>query len=528
MTGIFHRAFAPGPRVSRGARVGAAAVPLAFPSGLQMAGYSLMGHKGAWAGWDLKARALVFEDDHGHAVAFVAADLMSASRYLHEHTARLTRQGHSRIDVHELVLLGTHTHSAPGNFYGNSLYDTVAQAGFGGFNAALADALVTALANAVEQAWASAVPGHVSIQTARAWGVCRNRSLVPFEKNDEAAGWSADPSLPGYRPQGAGGLSKQQLAVDPRVQVLSAFADDGSPIGCLATFACHNTALGTSQKYYAPDWTGIAARTLETATPGWGGMPVALVALSGAGDISPTPPDDGGTFTGPRQPGADLARFVAGAVSDAVRGAVKTPGPLHPIELQTWHHDWRPTAGATVPGAPETELADWMMGAPALGGAEDGRSDLHPRLAREGMRGGHFPTTHPQYPKVPAGGVAHWFAKRLLGVRPSPVHPLHVVMLAGHAFATAPGEPTVCAAHQLATSVRAAAGAASASVLGFAGDYAGYFTTRREFYWQHYEGASTLYGGQSASHLAALLARMVQAAPFTAPAPQTVGFELTA
>jgi len=37
-------------------------------------------------------------------------------------------------------------------------------------------------------------------------------------------------------------------------------------------------------------------------------------------------------------------------------------------------------------------------------------------------------------------------------------------------------------------------GVSSASLIGYAGDYAGYYTTPEEYMHQHYEGAHTLYG----------------------------------
>ena len=501
------------PRPGQKARCGVAAVPFLLPDGLAMAGYSLMGKAGRRAAWELCARAMVLEDDAGHGVAFVTADLMSASRYLHERAAALTRQGASGLDVHQIVLMGTHTHTAPGGFYGNSLYDTIAQSA-PGFQRRLADDLARAIADAIEEAWRTARPASISLQTEVLWGVSRNRSLAPFRENPEAMYWNTDPAFPGYRP-GGGALSAEQLAVDPRVVILSAYDDEGRRIGTFATFGCHNTALGMDQKYYAPDWTGIAASLVEQDARY--GAPITLIGLSGAGDASPTPPgDDASHHEGPKKQGVDLARFVGARVARTILAAHARPPRLVPITLKSWYEDWVPRAGSNVTGVPATRLAKWELGAPALAGAEDGRSFLYPGLVREGMRGGTFSPVSPQFPKVPALGVVGSLLKNLAGLSPSPGHALHVVQVADHVFATVPGEPTACAAFQLESAMLRLPGVATASVLGYAGDYAGYFTTRPEFLLQHYEGASTLYGAESVNHLAARLARLARGAPFAA------------
>jgi neutral ceramidase len=511
-------------RAPRGARCGVACVPFTLPEGIPMAGYSLLARRGKVGAWELSARAMVLEDDAGHVVAFVVADLMSASRYLLERAAALTRKGASGLDVHQIVLMGTHTHTAPGGFYGNSLYDSVASS-LPGFRRKLTDELAQAIADAVEEAWQSARPARICLRTERLWGASRNRSLPPFLDNPQAARWNTDPALPGYREDTSQPLSPQQLAIDPRIVILSAHDAGGARIGTFATFGCHNTALGVDQKYYAPDWTGITASIVEQHPQH--GAPITLVGLSGAGDISPLPPDDNPSLhAGPKMQGVDLARFVGGKVAERILAAHAKPPQLEPITLESWYEDWIPVPGSDIPGVPQSRIATWEMGAPSLAGAEDGRSPLFPRVVREGMRGGTFGPESPQAPKVPALGILGTLLRRVANLRPSPSHALHVVRVGSHAFATVPGEPTACAAFLIESAVRQLPGVRTASVLGYAGDYAGYFTTRPEYLRQHYEGASTLYGAESLNHLAARLARLARGAPFAQPGRQVLPFSL--
>ncbi|MES2638153.1 MAG: neutral/alkaline non-lysosomal ceramidase N-terminal domain-containing protein [Myxococcota bacterium] len=506
-------------RAPRGARCGAALRDFDIPSGRSLAGYSSDGGKGGKGVRPLQVRALVLEDDEGHVVAFAAVELHSATRYLHERVAALTRRASCGLDVHQVVLLGTHTHNGPGNFYGNTLYDLLCQSK-PGFDKAFADDLADAIADAIDAAWRSAVPATPRVDVETVWGASRNRSLVPFQANSVAARWNTESGLPGALDPASSSGSPQQRAVDPRVVVLSAWDRAGRCIGAMATFGCHNTALGIGRKgerTYSPDWAGLVSSAVEAALPG---NPPILMGLSGSGDVSPLPPsDEGARYLGPKSQGLLLARFVADKVGAAVRRALlKAPTTFTPVRLRSWYEDWASVGGADVEGVPNTTLGAWDIGAPSLGGADDYYSGLHPWAAREGMVGDHYAAADPQFPKAPALGVLGNLVRGLQIAQPAPVHGLHVVLIGDHAFATVPGEPTTVAAWTIEQAVREATGAASASVIGYTADYAGYYTTRAEYRFQHYEGAATLYGRHSVPHLAARLARLVETPPFVAPA----------
>ena len=119
----------------------------------------------------------------------------------------------------------------------------------------------------------------------------------------------------------------------------------------------------------------------------------------------------------------------------------------------------------------------------------------------------------PQYPKAPALGPLQALLRDLAKLAPAPVFPLHAFNLAGHLFVTVPGEPTVMMAHRLERALVARTGLAGVTVLGYAGDSSGYYTTEEEYHAQHYEGAHTLYGRNTARHLEARLERLVVDAP---------------
>lgn len=183
-------------------------------------------------------------------------------------------------------------------------------------------------------------------------------------------------------------------------------------------------------------------------------------------------------------------------------------------------------------------LAGRLLAAPtgmdgaAAAGAEDHRSPLHGRFgvyegnARKPRPGAE---ADPAWPKRDALGLFQALLKDVTAaLRPSPVHPLHLVRVDDHLFATLPGEPTARAAWEIERAVLAASGASSASVLGYVGDYAGYLTTDAEYRAQHYEGAMTLYGRNTLAHLAARLAHLATSPAFTTPAPETWDFDRAA
>ncbi|MCA9578979.1 MAG: neutral/alkaline non-lysosomal ceramidase N-terminal domain-containing protein, partial [Myxococcales bacterium] len=169
--------------------------PLPLPDDYGMAGYSLGGKKGHAGSQTLYARTLALKDAGGEEATLCIVDLMCPSLALFE--AVVAKTG---IPAERLILAGTHTHTAPGHFYGNSFYRVFAQplrpdAVFEP-NLAWIDELGAAIAAGVSAAWTSLRPGVVGVGRADCYGVARNRSEAPFASNPEATAWSA-PGMPG-------------------------------------------------------------------------------------------------------------------------------------------------------------------------------------------------------------------------------------------------------------------------------------------------------------------------------------------
>ena len=152
-----------------------------------------------------------------------------------------------------------------------------------------------------------------------------------------------------------------------------------------------------------------------------------------------------------------------------------------------------------------------------LGAGIDGPTDLWPQLEAgihsprvKEMAKREFPPDDPQHPKVP------WLnalkvpvtARRVFDWGIPGSYPLHVIRVGDHVFATVPGEPTVMNCWRTEQAMVAATGAATASVIGYAGDYCGYWVTPEEYREQRYEAGSTVFGREASTELRKALERL--------------------
>lgn len=434
----------------------------------------------------LWARALYVEDEEtGERVVVCVLDLLSASlRLLYEVHDVLGPA--SPLD-RRIILCGTHTHTAPGRFFGNRFYDTLAQRGFRGYSSRLARGFARATAEACQEAADSAVAGALSVHSRLLWGPGGNRSLEAHRAGRRDR--EAPPDIASPPP----GVDPYRSAVDPRLLVMCAHTDERL-LGVFGWYGCHATALGRKHERFDRDWPGVAVNLVEAEL----GC-LCAVGVGAAGDVSPLPSS---VYELPAERRADQARVVAAhqgpglasdvggqvgrALVDVARGSSAVTDAVLPVTFSAGLFEV--AARGTIPR--------WQIGVPALGGAEDGGPsvplyDFFYQFVSEGFAN----NTGPQRPKAAALGFLQEQSLGLLDL--SPFHPWYRLRLGEHAICTVPGEPTVTAARVLEGSAMSDLCAASASIIGCAGDYAGYFTTPAEYGLQHYEGASTLYGPKS-------------------------------
>jgi neutral ceramidase len=473
-------------------RCGVAEVEITPKEYVAMAGYSLAGKTATGVGHPLFARALYIDDGAGQTAAVCFLDLWCASRYLLYTTAADPKCREVGIGAPQLILAGTHTHAGPGNYFGNRLYDFIVSSDPSGFKKKIADDLAAGIALCVNRAANSAVPARLGVASAPVWRVSRNRAHPAFLENKEAATWNIDGPGQGAPPDLP---DVSHLAIDPRVFCIAAVSEAANTLlGAFATFSCHATALGENNNKYDSDWPGVACNLAAQALANpSGGPPIVALADSAGADITP--------MQCVEDHGPDLVQQVGQAVADgivqATKQAVQNAGgfslEMHFIELAP-SLEMPPVACIEKALPKPKDRNEWAIGAPALGGAGDGHSKLFPLLVHESMISEFFDHKDPQFPKSLGLGVLQDFLKAMFRLAPADFIPIHTLRVAGHQFATYPGEPTVTTAFRLEKALKAATGAASASIIGYADDYSGYYPTHEEYMLQRYEGASMIRG----------------------------------
>ncbi len=453
----------------------------------------------------LHATAIALEDADGRRVVFVNGDLQCGSRPVWEAVA-----AGAGLDRSQLVLCGSHTHGGPGQPYGGWLFALGATLPLG--LSRHRNRLIERIGRAVDEAVAGLSAGGATVVRGLVDGVGNNRATPA---------WSHYPSevIDDFVTNGPGRHladepRKAARYRDPRLTLLVARSDDGRQRGALAWYGVHPNSLGPAWSTFSADLYGWARHHVET-TDG------TIVGFGGgsAGDVSPQTLDDDGHVLPPFETaadaqGADLASGLGRRVGDTVVGLLAAAEP-EPFTLSVAHEDWR--ADEVLPSP--------IYGMTQLGAGVDGPTKLWPELEAgihsprvKEMERRRFPPGDPQHPKTP------WFngvklpltARRVFDWGIPGSFPLHVIRVADHVFATVPGEPTVMNGWRIEQAMIAATGSAdgadtdniTASVIGYAGDYCGYWVTPEEYLEQRYEAGSTVFGREAATELRKALERL--------------------
>jgi neutral ceramidase len=410
-------------------------------------------------------------------LVLVSCDLPQMSTLLQREVAERVRQ---IVPTPRLMLAAIHTHAGPGHFFENERYGGMGSSRHPGFDDRMVAFLARQIAGAVEQARRSARPARLAWASGPPlWGLVRNRSL------DAHQAGSADQGAPLELPAA-------QRAVDPRLDVLWLQGLDGGPIGALAFFAMHPTVLSNTNNVFGADTHGVAARVASARAGG-------LVAIfnTNEGDVAPV-----AAFAD-----SDEALRLGELLGTRIAATRPGAGWLTEVALGASYGEFELRSAALNDGrrlCPHAEL-----GVGAFRGGADHPTLLNPLLSS------HEPRANParadcQAPKVNGLALVESVIEKPSWAYPHHL-PLAVVKLADKLLSFAPAELTVSAGHQVNDAVRAASGAADALTVSLANGYIQYVATRAEYEIQDYEGASTLYGVNSADYLAERFAALAVA-----------------
>eukprot|EP00747_Dinoflagellata_sp_TGD_P154880 gnl/TRDRNA2_/TRDRNA2_177537_c0_seq1.p1 gnl/TRDRNA2_/TRDRNA2_177537_c0~~gnl/TRDRNA2_/TRDRNA2_177537_c0_seq1.p1 ORF type:complete len:722 (+),score=82.00 gnl/TRDRNA2_/TRDRNA2_177537_c0_seq1:59-2167(+) len=402
-----------------------------------------------------------------------------------------------------LMLCGTHCHSAPGGFAGYIAYDMNS----GGFDRHTVDCVVTGIVASVRMAHRSLAPGRLYVARGDLEGCGENRSEEAYQNNPEAE-------------------RAQYASTTDREMNLLKFVrlDDAGreiSIGALAWFAIHPTDLGQWNTLVSGDCKSHAANLFELQMGVWNERLedqtfVAAVANSNAGDVSGNVeygqiPDGVNDRAHMEEHGFKQFRAAYSLFESA---SVKLKGEVEHIHARV---DMSNIAIEDTPGARTWPPA--MGLSTAAGSTED--SVVYPNLMlKEGIVEGQVGVTSrivqvagtlgaglveeiPTALAFPAEVIRGHLPKPILfavgaasGFVPT-VLPLQIFRIGQLAIAGLPGEFNTMAGRRLRQTLYDALGDAGIKYVvlaGYANDYSQYIATKEEYDMQHYEGASTLYG----------------------------------
>jgi hypothetical protein len=418
-----------------------------------------------------------------------------------------------------MVVAGTHTHSAPGQYFPFNAYDVT----FPNLHTAtsfsatpdpqlygfLARRIAAAIARADDDLGAGAAAwGHAEIPE----GLTENRSieahLANFGIDRELGEGSASDS-----PRGP------DATIDPDLEVLRVDKLIGGrlvPVGMWSTFANHGTVnLGSRAHDYNGDHLGAAMLVTEDAVRRAGGAPAGQDVVSAFSNA-----DEGDTSSALDRTGHPAAEYVGRVEAAAMMRAWAAAGDRLSTKPRL---DLRWTrfcfCGQETDGGRVDDKA--VPGLPLLSGSDEHRGQLHEhtgvvfeghRLPAETGPQGNKIQLEPQGVPIPAGA------------------PLALVRVGDGVIASNPGEVTVEVGRRLKEAVLdglAGTGVRSVAISGLANEYQGYFTTPEEYAWQAYEGGQTNFGKYSANLLVQETARLARSMGEGAPAPAPYAFDPT-
>jgi neutral ceramidase len=472
----------------------------------------------------LYARAFIVSTDERHLVAIVNADIWAVSPVVKaELLKRLSRIAPDVFREDNLLISGTHTHSAPGGYTDYLLYEETG----GGFDPHSFECVVHGMVTAVANAYASLAPGKVYVKKGPVDDCGRQRSLQAYLRNPEKERefWTKQNApRPGD--------------TDPEMLLLKFVAIDKGlerPIGVLSWYAIHPTDYGQLNHYISGDNKGNASARFEEAMRASGSF-VAAFANSSCGDVSGSVelgriPDGYGDRKqvekhGEKQYKTARHLFDTATEADLLTGSIAsrhTRVDMSNVSIKdvAGARTWPSALGLSfAAGSTEDSVAVVAVDIPVLKQITGGKVslDLIEGLAegapplnvdwsgyqtkRDAVAavmqfkfGGWLPTVqfakahHPK-PIVLAPG-------RLETPITPQVLPLQILKIGSLAVLGIPAEITTMAGRRLVDAVAKPlydVDVKHVALATYANDYAQYISTKEEYDAQHYEGASTPFG----------------------------------
>jgi neutral ceramidase len=451
---------------------------------------------------------------------------------------KLVADGYTALRDDNVLVTGTHTHSAPSNMSWYSTYDNVnGVAGFDPLNYAV---VVGGIARSLEEAYDARKPATVKLSRGAVKGGATNRAATAYLADPDAKDYPAN--------------------VNDTMTLLRFDTVDGKAIGALDFFGVHGTSLSIENRREHGDNKGYAAYAFEKAE---GSGFVAAFAQAAFGDISPNSLDPSDP-TKPLLRPSDLDTTLDPLEDPIVAGTPQLDAAtaLHASATRTLsvglgsRYAYRDYDAITVdPAYVGTHQMPWDTGKLQYPlGTPVASPDPQVRTTCSGVVGGAILSGDPDGAPVsisPEGSIHNTYAMEsgawafhkfdlttlgpvlqflgtavnvlantnqydachrekyaLIGVGdgapPSvpTILPLQLLQIGTLAIAAAPFELTTMTARRIEKqllSTLVPRGVDTVVVAGMSNGYAQYMATREEYSTQYFEGSSTLFGPWAAS-----------------------------
>nr|XP_018916875.1 PREDICTED: neutral ceramidase [Bemisia tabaci] len=487
--------------------------------GIPFMGYANLRQRGEGLHLRQFARAFIIGDSYEKLV-FVSVDVgMGAHGVRMKVLKRLREKFGEEFSERNLMISGTHTHSAPGGFLMHFMFDISTM----GFVPETYDALVSGIVTSITRARSNMRKGSIFFSTGEVLDANTNRSPSAYDNNPESE------------------KARFEYNVDKRLIQMKFVAETGQPMGVLNWFPVHPTSMNNTNTLISSDNVGLASVLFEQQmNPGRSigkGPFVAAFASSNLGDVSPNlrspvclktgEPCDMLTSSCPDEhdmcvalgPGEDMfqstkiiaQRILATAISlwnDPNSWEIK--GPVRMV-----HQFVNMAKREATYQDPNTGQIRQVHGCkPAMGhsfaaGTTDGPGLFAFKQGTKSPDNPLWNSVSRILPNASAESVSCHGGKPILlstGEMNFPfqwqpeIVPTHLATIGQLAVACVPGEFTTMAGRRLRTALRNRLGLADDThviIAGLCNEYSDYITTPEEYEVQRYEGASTIYGPET-------------------------------
>lgn len=497
-------------------------------------GYAKMDQKGNGLHLRTFSRAFIIDDGEERFV-FVSVDSAMIGHDIRQEVLRKLRvQFGDMYTERNVMISGTHTHSSPGGFMLDILFDLTTF----GFVRESFDAIVNGITKSIERAHNAVVPGRIFITHGQVLDANINRSPQAYRNNPKSE------------------RDKYEYDVDKILTQMQFIDADDKPLGAINWFAVHPTSMNNTNHLVSSDNVGYASILFENmmdsdAAIGKGSF-VAAFASTNLGDVSPNTRGPKCEFSGNNCsdqytcPGKKEQCFASGPGKDMFDSTSIIAHKIYQESVKLWRngetmevvgpvrvvHQYVNMPEQTAEFFNETtgKLEEVHGCVPAMGysfaaGTTDGPGSF---AFEQGTT-----TSNPLWNTVrnflaapTADDIRCQGAKPILlttGRMKLPyqwqpkIVSTQVAVIGDVVIAGVPGEFTTMSGRRLRESIKkvmndASDDETSVIVAGLCNTYSDYVTTPEEYQIQRYEGASTIYGPHTLTIYLRQYQELVQAA----------------